>query len=103
MASIVLAVAGVLIVSGLLVWLISAIFAGRKEIAGQAAGIGLLQQQLEALRAAQDGIRDALQKSLQTGQENISRNLQSSQQILSRLNKTPAGCLKRGQAARSDG
>jgi len=67
---------GVLITLGLLIWLIS----------GRTAGIGLLQQQLEALKVAQDGIREALQKSLQTGQESINRNLQSSQQVLSRLN-----------------
>ena len=70
----------------LLIWLIIANFAGRKEIAGQAAGIGLLQQQLEALKTAQDGFRETLQKSLQTGQDSISRNLQSSQQALGRLN-----------------
>jgi len=83
----ILAVVGVLIllVVGLLIWLISATFAGRKEIAGQAAGVSLLQQQLEALKAAQDNVRETLQKSLQTGQESISSNLQSSQQVLTRL------------------
>jgi DNA recombination protein RmuC len=88
MESVILAVTAVLLllVLGLLIWLISTTFAGRREIAGQAAGLGLLQQQLEALKAAQDGIREALQKSLQTGQDTISRNLQSSQQTLSRLN-----------------
>jgi len=70
----------------LLIWLIIANFASRKEIAGQAAGIGLLQQQLEALKAAQDKTSENLQKSLQAGQDTISRNLQSSQQILTRLN-----------------
>jgi len=67
---------GVFVTLGLLIWLIS----------GRRAGIGLLQQQLEALKVAQDGIREALHKSLQTGQESINRNLQSSQQVLSRLN-----------------
>ncbi|MHC4478447.1 MAG: DNA recombination protein RmuC [Planctomycetota bacterium] len=76
----------VLVVLGLLIWLISVVFAGQKQIAGHSTGIGLLQQQLEALKAAQDGVRDALQKSLQSGQESISQNLQSSQQLLSRLN-----------------
>jgi DNA recombination protein RmuC len=77
MESVIAALAiGVLITLGLLIWLIS----------GRTAGIGLLQQQLEALKVAQDGIREALQKSLQTGQESINRNLQSSQQVLSRLN-----------------
>jgi len=85
---VIFAVAGVLLlfVLGLLVWLISASFAGRREVAAQSANIGLLQQQLEALKAAQDGIRDAMQKSMQASQENISRNLESSQQVLGRLN-----------------
>ena len=74
------------VVLGLLVWLITVISASRREAGGQAAGIGLLQQQLEALKTAQDGTRDALQKSLQTGQNTLSQNLQSSQQVLSRLN-----------------
>jgi len=81
-------IAGVLIlfVLGLLVWLIIINFAGREKLAGQSANISLLQQQLESLKAAQDGTRDALQKSLQTGQSTISQSLQSSQQVLSRLN-----------------
>ena len=76
----------VLVIVALLVWLISCTFAGRKEIAGQAAGIGLLQQQLEALKAAQDKTSENLQKSLQAGQNTLSQNLQSSQQVLSQLN-----------------
>ncbi len=75
-----------LAILGLLVWLIIANSAGRREIAGQAANIGLLQQQLEALRAAQDKTSENLQRSLQTGQQSLSQNLQSSQQVLSRLN-----------------
>jgi len=70
----------------LLIWLIIANFAGRKEIAGQAAGINLLQQQLEALKAAQDKTSENLQKSLQAGQNTLTQSLQSSQQVLSRLN-----------------
>jgi len=76
----------ILFVLGLLIWLITSSFAGRKEIAGQATGISLLQQQLEALKAAQDGIRSELNKSLQDGQANITRNMQSSQQVLTQLN-----------------
>ena len=75
-----------LAILGLLVWLIIANSAGRREAAGQAANIGLLQQQLEALRAAQDKTSENLQRSLQTGQQSLSQNLQSSQQVLSRLN-----------------
>ncbi len=76
----------ILLVLGLLVWLIVANSAGRREIAGQAAGLGLLQQQLEALKTAQDTTRDALQKSLQAGQNTLSQSLQSSQKVLIQLN-----------------
>jgi len=76
----------IVFVLGLLIWLITSIFAGRKEIAGQAAGMSLLQQQLEALKAAQDNIRTELNKSLQDGQANISRSMQTSQQVLGQLN-----------------
>jgi DNA recombination protein RmuC len=88
MELVILAIVGVLIlfVSGLLVWLITINFTNREKLAGQSANIGLLQQQLETLKTAQDGTRDALQKSLQAGQSTISQSLQSSQQVLSRLN-----------------
>jgi DNA recombination protein RmuC len=76
----------IVLVLCLLIWLITSSFAGRKEIAGQATGISLLHQQLEALKAAQDGIRSELNKSLQDGQANITRNMQSSQQVLTQLN-----------------
>ncbi len=66
----------VVIVVGVLVWLIAA----------RGTGIGLIQQQLDALKAAQDGVRDALQKSLQTGQDAVNRGLQAHQQLLARLN-----------------
>jgi DNA recombination protein RmuC len=75
-----------LVVIGLLVWLISSHFAGRKEFAGHAASITLLQQQLEALKSAQDVTRSELQQSLQTGQTSVAQNLQSSQQVLGQLN-----------------
>jgi DNA recombination protein RmuC len=75
----------ILVVLGLLVWLISSSFAGRKEIAGQAAGIALLQQQLEALKAAQDRTSESLQKSLQTGQTTLTQSLQASQKVLTDL------------------
>jgi DNA recombination protein RmuC len=88
MEAILIAVGIALIISilVLLVWLISSNVASRKEIAGQFAGIGLLQQQLEALRAAQDRTSENLQKSLLTGQSTVTQSLQSSQQVLDRLN-----------------
>ncbi len=75
-----------LFVLGLLVWFIGSSFSGRKETAGQSAAIGLLQQQLEALKASQDKTGENLQKSLQTGQVNLNQNLQSSQKVLGLLN-----------------
>ena len=77
----------VLVVLGLLVWLIISNSANAEKMAGQQASIGLLQQQLEALKAAQDDTKDKLQKSLLDGQTNISRNMQASQEVLDRLNK----------------
>ena len=74
-----------LAVSGLLAWLISSIFAARREIAGQAGGINMLQQQLEALKAAQDKTSENLHKSLQTGQSTLTASLQSSQKVLGEL------------------
>jgi DNA recombination protein RmuC len=87
MVTVLIAVSIVLlvVVVGLLAWLISANFAGRKEMAGQAAGIALLQQQLDGLKAAQDTTRDALQTSLQTGQSTLNQSLQSSQKVLGEL------------------
>jgi len=75
-----------LAVLALLAWLISCSLASRRDIAGQATGIGLLQQQLEALRAAQDRTSQTLQSSLTAGQNTLTKNLQSSQQVLQQLN-----------------
>ena len=84
----VLAVVGIVLilaVLGLLVWLIVAHSASRREAAGHAAGISLLQQQLEALKAAADGTKDALQKSLQAGQNTVTQSLQASMKVLGQL------------------
>jgi len=87
MTSIILAILSILIliVLALLIWLINTSFAARKETATHSVGIGILGQQLEALKATQDGFRETLAKSLQTGQESVNQNLQSSRQVLSRL------------------
>ena len=77
----------VLAVLGLLVWLIISHSANAEKMAGQQASIGLLQQQLEALNAAQVDTKDKLQKSLLDGQTNISHGMQASQEVLDRLNK----------------
>jgi DNA recombination protein RmuC len=76
-----------LAVLALLAWLISCNLAARRDSAGQAAGIGLLQQQLEALKAAQDRASQTLQSSLQAGQNSLVQNFQSNQQVLNQLNR----------------
>lgn len=88
MESVIITVACVLLLAvlALLVWLIISISGGRRDSAGQAAAINLLQQQLEALKTAQDRTGENLQKSLQQGQVNLSQNLQSSQKVLGQLN-----------------
>ncbi|MCP4261469.1 MAG: DNA recombination protein RmuC [Planctomycetes bacterium] len=76
-----------LVVLGLLVWLIISHSANASKMAGQQASIGLLQQQLEALKSSQDDSKDKLQKSLLDSQTNISKNMHAGQEVLDRLNK----------------
>ena len=75
----------VLVVLGLLVWLIISSSTNAEKAAGQQASIGLLQQQLEALKSAQDRTSENLQKSLQEGQSTLTQSLQSSQKTLGEL------------------
>ena len=75
----------VLAVVALLVWLILSSSAGKEKIAGQSASIYHLQEQLEALKIAQDKTTESMQQSLQAGQSVLSRSLQSSQEVLTRL------------------
>ncbi|UCE98613.1 MAG: DNA recombination protein RmuC [Planctomycetota bacterium] len=83
---VVVALVLIVVVLSLLIWLIGTSFYARKETAAHSANIGLLAQQLEVLKAAQDRTSENLQKSLQQGQTNLTQSLQSSQQVLSRLN-----------------
>jgi DNA recombination protein RmuC len=75
----------VLVVLGLLVWLIVSNSASAEKMAGQQAAIGLLQQQLEALKTAQDRTSESLQNSLRAGQNTLTQSLQSSQKTLGEL------------------
>jgi DNA recombination protein RmuC len=75
----------VLAVLGLLVWLILSNSVNAEKMAGQQAAVGLLQQQLEALKTAQDRTSEKLQESLKAGQDTLSQNLQSSQKTLNEL------------------
>ncbi len=76
-----------LIIVGLLVWLINTTFANRENITSQSSGLGLLQQQIEALKSSQNETKQTLQKSLSEGQTNLNKNLQSSQKVLNDLHK----------------
>ena len=76
----------VLVVLALVGWLVASSMAARREAAGQVAGIALLQQQLDALKAAQDRTSQTLSGSLQAGQSSLTQSLQSNQQILQQLN-----------------
>ncbi len=89
MSQVLLAVGIVLVLAmlALLTWLVTCMLTAQRERAGQGAGIGLLQQQLEALKAAQDRTSQALQSSLQAGQSTLSQSLQANQQTLSLLNR----------------
>lgn len=69
---------------GLLFWLISSIRSGSRETTNTA--IGLLQQQLESLRIAQDKVSETVANSLQSGQENVNKNLRFNSETLTKLN-----------------
>jgi DNA recombination protein RmuC len=84
----------IVLVLGLLVWLISTSFASRKENAAHAANIGLLAQQLEALKQSQDRTTQSLQGSLQQGQNALTQGMQSSQKVLSELHTQIGGLQK---------
>jgi len=87
MLSVIIAILAVLIliVLGLLVWLISTNTAVRREIAGQATGLNLLQQQLEAIKTSQDSTKATVQQSLLAGQTSLNQNLQASRDTLDKL------------------
>jgi len=80
-------VVGLAVVAGLVVWLIRDLGRQREEMVRQGAAVGLLQQQLEAVRAAQERTSQALESGLKEGQESLGRYLQSSQQTLSALHE----------------
>jgi len=70
----------------LLGWLVSVFFKSKEDAVRQTEAIRNVAQQLQSVQTAQDSIKEVVHKSLQTGQQNINQNLQSSQKILSQLN-----------------
>jgi len=57
----------------------------REEMVRQSTAVGLLQQQLEAIRQSQAEHGQTLTKNLQTGQQNLTLHLQKSQETLDKL------------------
>ncbi len=84
METVLLVIIAVLLV-GMLILLFKSTLASGEKLAAQQAAISALQQQLEALRGAQDKTSQSLQQSLQTGQSALSENLRSSVETLNKL------------------
>ncbi len=76
----------IIFVLALLVWLIVSLVSSSRNIAGQSASIGMLQQQLEALKSAEDNTRTVINQTLHTSQQSITRNIETSQKVLGQLN-----------------
>ena len=76
----------ILCVLGLCVWLIVSNFASRESLAARGGEMTILQQQVEAIKTAQENLRQTLDKSLQKGQENLSQSLIANQKTISQLN-----------------
>ncbi len=74
------------VILALLIWLISNHVAVRREFSGQATGLSLLQQQMEAIRVAQEKTSSGLQQSLQMGQDRLFGSLKHSHEVMARLN-----------------
>lgn len=77
----------VLAILGLVLWLIKQMASDRQDSATRTTAISMLQQQLEAIRNSQQQTDKVLQENLKTGQDNISKYLQNSQQTLTGLHK----------------
>ncbi len=75
-------VLGLLVLVGLLV---KNNFAAREEMIRQSTAVGLLQQQLEAIRQSQTSHGETLTKNLQTGQQSLTQHLEKSHETLNKL------------------
>ena len=69
-----------------IIWIAVSHTAARRETAGQSASMLLLGQQIEAIKASQDALKETMQKSLLAGQSTLNENLQQSQRVLLNLN-----------------
>lgn len=86
----ILLVAGVGVLGAII---LAAINAARRESSQSAAAVSVLQQQVEAVRQRQELLGQSVEKSLRSGQENITSFLTSSQQTFGEL-KEQIGKLK---------
>lgn len=77
---------GVVIV-GLLIFLINNNSASRRDNAEQAITLKHLAENIESYKATQNSLKDNLQKSLQTGQENVHKSLRSNLETMANLQK----------------
>jgi len=75
----------ILAVLGLLAWQIRQNLAAREDLIRQNAAVGLLQQQLEAIREGQTRHTETLEKSLHSGQQDLSQHLRTSLETLNKL------------------
>ena len=69
----------------LLAILVTGSSANRREIATQSSSIGLLQQQLEAIRTSQTTFGETVEKNLQAGRQSVDKHLLSSKETLEKL------------------
>jgi DNA recombination protein RmuC len=75
----------ILLTLALLAFGVTGLSANRREISTQSSSIGLLQQQLEAIRASQTSLGQTMEKGLETGRQSIDKHLLSSKETLEKL------------------
>jgi DNA recombination protein RmuC len=80
-------------VAALLAYLISALSATRRDLAGQGTNVDNLNQKLEALRTSQETLGQSLNQNLQSGQQNLTTFLTGSSKTLGDL-KQQIGTLE---------
>ncbi len=76
----------VIFLAGLVIWLGISLSAFRRESAVQAEKLNMLAEGLNTIKTAQQQTSENLQKTLLSGQTNLTQSLQSSQQVLGQLN-----------------
>jgi DNA recombination protein RmuC len=81
----VLLVIVVVLLALLLIVIFSVVSGAREKLAQQTAAVASLQQQLEAVRTASDGTKNALTDSLQKGHATLTQSLQSTSDTLNKL------------------